>query len=87
MNKEELDYNIRVCASDLNVDEKYVRPIPKNELVVGKEYIGNCRNSNKAVWKGDHFEYQRYKFENYYFLYELLKQIYILYLLLNIIAY
>lgn len=66
MNKEELDYNIKECASDLNVDEKCLRPIPKNELVIGKEYIGNCRNSNKAVWKGDHFEYQRYKFENYY---------------------
>ena len=66
MNKEELDYNIRVCASDLNVDEKYLRPIPKNTLVKDKEYIGNCRNSNKAVWKGDYFEYQRYKFGNYY---------------------
>ena len=66
MNKEELYYNIKECASDLNVDEKYLRPIPKNELVEGKEYIGNCRNSNKAVWKGDHFEYQRYKFGNYY---------------------
>ena len=66
MNKEELDYNIRECASDLNVDEKCLRPIPKNELVVGKEYTGNCRNSHKAVWKGDHFEYKRYKFGNYY---------------------
>ena len=66
MNKEELYYNIKECAFDLNIGEKYLRPIPKNELVVGKEYIGNCRNSNKAVWKGDHFEYQRYKFGNYY---------------------
>ena len=66
MNKEDLDYNIRECASDLNVDEKYLRPIPKNTLVKDKEYIGNCRNSNKAVWKGDHFEYKRYKFGNYY---------------------
>ena len=62
MDKEELDYNIRICAFELHVDKKYVRPIPKNELIVGKEYVGNCRNSSKAVWKGDHFEYQRYKF-------------------------
>ena len=56
MIKEELDYNIKECAFDLGVDEKYVRPIPKNELVVGKEYNGNCRNSNKAVWKGEDIE-------------------------------
>ena len=66
MNKEELEYNIRICAFDLNVDKKCVRPIPKNELVIDKEYIGNCRNSDKAVWKGDHFEYQRYKFGYWY---------------------
>ena len=66
MNKEELDYNIRICAFDLGVKEKYVRPIPKNELIIDKEYVGNCRNSDKAVWKGDHFEYQRYKFGDWY---------------------
>ena len=66
MNKEELDYNIALCAFDLDVDKKYVKPIPKNELVIDKEYFGNCRNSDKAIWKGDHFEYQRYKFGNYY---------------------
>ena len=39
MNKEELDYNIRECSSDLNVDEKCLRPIHKNELVVSRERI------------------------------------------------
>ena len=66
MNKEELEYNIIECAFDLGVDKKCLRPIPKNELVKGKEYIGNCRNSNKAVWKGDHFEYKRYKYGSYF---------------------
>ena len=66
MDKEELQYNIRICAFDLGVKEKYVRPIPKNELVIDKEYVGNCRNSGKATWKGDHFEYLRYKFGNCY---------------------
>lgn len=49
--------------------EKYVIPnfircgaIPKNKLEIGKTYIGNCRNANEAVWLGDYFEYQRYKF-------------------------
>ena len=36
--------------------------IPKSELEVGKEYIGSCRNAEKAVWNGKRFEYQRYKF-------------------------
>ena len=66
MNKEELDYNITLCAFDLGVDKKYVRPISKNELVIDKEYAGNCRNSDKAIWKGDHFEYQRHKFGHCY---------------------
>ena len=66
MNKEELDYNIKECALYLNVDEKYIRPIPKNELIIDKEYVGNCRNSGKAIWKGDHFEYKRCKFGSYF---------------------
>lgn len=36
--------------------------IPKDKLVVGKTYYGECRNACKAVWLGDKFEYQRYKF-------------------------
>ena len=36
--------------------------IPKNKLVVGKRYYGSCRNASVAVWLGDVFEYQRYKF-------------------------
>jgi hypothetical protein len=35
--------------------------IPLHELVVGNSYIGTCRNSNEAVWQGDHFIYQRHK--------------------------
>ena len=36
--------------------------IPKNDLEIGKTYEGYCRNAHKAVWLGDKFEYQRYKF-------------------------
>ena len=36
--------------------------IPKDKLVVGKRYYGSCRNASVAVWLGDVFEYQRYKF-------------------------
>lgn len=36
--------------------------IPKNELIVGRTYKGSCRNASEAVWLGDKFEYQRYKF-------------------------
>lgn len=40
--------------------------IPKDKLVEGKEYIGNCRNSNKAIWTGKCFTYTRYKFGSSY---------------------
>lgn len=36
--------------------------IPKKDLVIGKTYIGNCRNAGEAVWLGEQFEYDRYKF-------------------------
>ena len=36
--------------------------IPLDKLEVGKTYIGSCRNAREAVWLGDKFEYQRYKF-------------------------
>ena len=36
--------------------------IPLDKLEVGKTYIGCCRNAGEAVWMGDHFVYQRYKF-------------------------
>ena len=35
--------------------------IPKNDLIVGKDYIGNCRNSGIAKWNGEQFEYNRTK--------------------------
>ena len=36
--------------------------IPKDKLIKGKTYIGNCRNADKAIWLGDKFEYTRHKF-------------------------
>ena len=36
--------------------------IPKKDLIVGKTYIGHCRNASEAVWNGTRFTYQRYKF-------------------------
>jgi len=38
--------------------------IPKNKLIDGKEYIGNCRNASKATWdaKRNVFVYMRNKF-------------------------
>ena len=40
--------------------------IPKDKLVIGKTYIGNCRNAGEAVWLGDEFEYTRHKFGTTY---------------------
>ena len=36
--------------------------IPKKDLIIGQTYLGDCRNAEKAVWKGDHFTYRRIKF-------------------------
>lgn len=48
---------------------KYVIPnfircgaIPKDKLIVGKTYIGSCRNASKATWNGKVFTYKRTKF-------------------------
>lgn len=50
-------------------EEKFVQDtliahgaIPLEQLEIGKTYIGECRNAGEAVWLGDEFEYQRYKF-------------------------
>ena len=36
--------------------------IPMKDLIVGKTYIGNCRNTYEATWNGKEFTYKRYKF-------------------------
>ena len=36
--------------------------IPKEELIVGETYIGDCRNASEAVWNGERFTYMRVKF-------------------------
>lgn len=36
--------------------------IPKKDLVIGKTYVGSCRNSEEAVWNGEKFIYKRTKF-------------------------
>ena len=49
---------------ELFVQEELIKhgAIPLDKLEVGKTYIGHCRNAHEAVWMGDHFVYQRYKF-------------------------
>lgn len=43
---------------------KPVDILDKNELIVGQEYRGRCRNAEKAVWNGKGFEYTRCKFSD-----------------------
>ena len=40
--------------------------IPKDKLIVGKTYIGDCRNATEAVWNGKTFTYMRTKFGTTY---------------------
>lgn len=36
--------------------------IAKKDLVIGKVYVGSCRNTEEATWLGEYFEYNRKKF-------------------------
>ena len=40
--------------------------IPKDKLIVGKTYIGDCRNAREAVWDGEKSTYMRTKFGSTY---------------------
>ena len=40
--------------------------IPLHNLEVGKTYVGFCRNSSEAIWQGEKFVYQRYKWGTTY---------------------
>lgn len=40
--------------------------IPKKDLIIGKKYLGSCRNSDYGVWNGLTFTYKRCKFGTYY---------------------
>lgn len=40
--------------------------IPKNKLEIGETYLGNCRNTETALWNGTHFVYKRTKFNYTY---------------------
>ena len=41
--------------------------IPKSKLVIGKTYVGSCRNASEAIWNGKTFTYKRYKFGSTFF--------------------
>jgi len=58
-----------VPITDSETYKKYVIPnyircgaIPKEKLIVGKTYIGECRNASEAKWDGKKFTYMRTKF-------------------------
>lgn len=58
-----------IPAVDKEMYDKVIIPnlircgaIPKENLIVGETYIGSCRNASEAVWDGEEFEYQRYKY-------------------------
>ena len=40
--------------------------IPKVKLVVGKTYIGDCRNASEGTWDGNNFIIKRYKFGTWF---------------------
>lgn len=66
MEQKEIDLNIQIFANEKNVQVEQIEVIPKNELVIGQTYEGNCRNADTALWTGTEFEYYRYKFGDVY---------------------
>ena len=46
------------------VVKNYIRcgAIPKKDLIIGKTYVGDCRNASEATWNGKTFVYKRRKF-------------------------
>lgn len=58
------EYHSMGIKSFHNWVKEHLIPIPKAELIVGKEYSGECRNASKAIWDGKGFQYTRRKFGN-----------------------
>lgn len=40
--------------------------IPKKDLKIGQWYIGDTRNTERAMWDGSQFVYERCKWNNYF---------------------
>lgn len=51
---------VSAALKNSKIGWKY-RPIPKKELVTGKEYKGVSRNVSKAIWDGEKFVFGRRK--------------------------
>jgi len=66
MTDREISCRVSVFAGRKNVGEEYVYVISKKELVKDMTYEGECRNAEKAIWNGEKFVYDRYKFGSWY---------------------
>ena len=66
MNQQELNQRLAEFAHEHNVPVEKCHPIPKEELINGIEYEGECRNASKAIWDSDAFIYMRTKFGSTY---------------------
>lgn len=66
MTSIEIQQRLKLVALDHNLDVSTLRAIPKEELVIGQYYLGECRNASIARWDGKHFVYTRHKFGGTY---------------------
>lgn len=66
MTEQEINIRVRIYSGEHNVQPEDIYVIPKNELVVGETYSGECRNASEAVWNGEKFTYDRYKFGTWF---------------------
>ena len=66
MTEQEINTRIRIYSAEHGVQPDDIYVIPKNELVEGETYSGECRNASEAVWNGSKFTYDRYKFGTWF---------------------
>lgn len=57
---------IHIYAAENNLNQEDVKPIKKENLMVGHSYKGICRNADVAIWDGKVFWYDRHKFGSVY---------------------
>ena len=62
MSQKELYGYTKNYARIHGLDLEKVHPLSKEDLIVGREYRGMCRNTVFATWNGKQFEYKRHKF-------------------------
>jgi len=61
MEAKEMTRIKRLIGLAFSITEDEFEIIPKDKLDVNQQYCGYCRNAREAIWNGNQFVYERYK--------------------------